>query len=122
MKTIEFTLTFAYIIACIAIGFWANKKVKGSTSDYWVAGRQIGVFTNSWAMMAALASGGSVLGVMGLAYVQGIPYTFSMYAGAAAGFPLAAVLVARQLRDLGLYTVTDFFKFRYKNKLELLFL
>lgn len=116
MKTIEFTLTLLYIIACIGIGFWANKKVSSSTSDYWVAGRQIGTFTNSWALMAALASGGSVLGVMGLAYVQGIPYTFSMYAGAAAGFPLASALIARQMRDLELYTVTDFFRFRYKNK------
>ncbi|MBA1336894.1 MAG: hypothetical protein HPY66_3330 [Firmicutes bacterium] len=116
MKTIEFTLTLLYLVACIGIGFWANKKVKSSTEDYWVAGRNIGTFANSWAMMAALASGGSVLGVMGLAYSRGIPYTFSMYAGAAAGFPLAAVLVAKQLRNLGIYTITDFLRFRYKNK------
>mgnify|MGYP000992531402 CR=1 FL=1 len=116
MKTIEFTLTLIYLIVCIGIGIWANRRVKGSTDDYWVAGRQIGIFTNSWAMMAALASGGSVLGVMGLAYANGIPYTFSMFAGAAAGFPLAAVLVAKQLRNLQIYTVTDFFRFRYKNK------
>lgn len=116
MKTIEFTLTVLYLCACIGIGMWARNKVKNSTDDYWVAGRNIGTFANSWAMMAALASGGSVLGVMGLAYATGIPYTFSMYAGAAAGFPLAAVLVAKQLRNLGIYTITDFLRFRYKNK------
>jgi SSS family transporter len=116
VKTIEFALTFLYLITCIGIGIWANKKVRSSTDDYWVAGRKIGTFANSWAMMAALASGGSVLGVMGLAYKMGIPYTFSMYAGAAAGFPLAAVLVAKQLRNSGIYTITDFLRLRYKNK------
>jgi sodium/pantothenate symporter len=116
MKVIEFSLTLIYLVVYIGIGYWASKKVSNSSKDYWVAGRQVGTFTNSWAMMAALASGGSVLGVMGLAYRMGIPYVFSMFAGAAAGFPLAAVLVAKQLRNLETYTITDFLRFRYKNK------
>ena len=116
MKVIEFSLTLVYLVVCIGMGYWASKKVSNSSKDYWVAGRQVGTFTNSWAMMAALASGGSVLGVMGLAYRMGIPYVFSMFAGAAAGFPLAAVLVAKQLRNLETYTITDFLRFRYKNK------
>ena len=116
MKFIKFSLTILYLVACIGIGIWANRKVKESQDDYWVAGRSVSTFTNTWAIMAALASGGSVLGVMGLAYKNGIPYTFSMYAGAAAGFPLAAVLVAKQLRNLGKYTITDFLAFRYNSK------
>lgn len=116
MRVEETLITLLYLFVCIGIGLWARKKVKESTGDYWVAGRGVGIFANSWAMMAALASGGSVIGVMGLAYDMGIPYAYSMYAGAAAGFPMAASLVAKQLRDLELYTITDFLEFRYKNK------
>ena len=87
MKTTELTLTIAYILACIGIGLWASKKVSSSSDDYWVAGRKIGTFANSWAIMAALGSGGSILGVNGLAYSAGIPYAFAMFAGAVVGFP-----------------------------------
>lgn len=117
VKWIETIITLAYIIACIGIGLWAVRKVSNSSDDYWVAGRKIGTFVNSWATMAALASGGSVLGVMGLAYSLGIPYTFAMFAGAAAGFPLAAILVARPLRNMKLKTVPHFLSVRYNSKL-----
>jgi SSS family transporter len=117
IKWLETIITLGYIVACIGIGLWAVKKVSHSSDDYWVAGRKIGTFVNSWATMSALASGGSVLGVMGLAYALGIPYTFAMFAGAAAGFPLAAILVARPLRNMKLKTVPQFLSVRYNNKL-----
>ena len=68
---------------------------------------------NSIAITASLASGGSIIGVMGLAYSQGIPATLALFAGAVLGFPLASVLVAKQLRNFGKYTITDFLAFRY---------
>jgi SSS family transporter len=117
VKWMETMITLSYIIACIGIGLWAMKKVSTSSDDYWVAGRKIGTFVNSWATMSALASGGSVLGVMGLAYAMGIPYTFAMFAGAATGFPLAAILVARPLRNMKLKTVPQFLSIRYNNKI-----
>ena len=85
----------------------------GSGEEYWVAGRRIGTAVNSMAIMASLASGGSIIGVMGLAYSQGIPATLALFAGAVLGFPLASMLVARQLRNFGKYTITDFLAFRY---------
>lgn len=117
MKMIELSITLIYIVLCIGIGFWVSKRVSNSSDDYWVAGRKIGTFTNSWALMAALGSGGSILGVTGLAYRLGAPYSFAMYAGAVAGFPLAAALVAKQLRNYKVRTVPEFLDFRYKNKL-----
>jgi SSS family transporter len=116
MKTLELAITLGYIVVCILIGVWVSRRVSESSDDYWVAGRKIGTFTNSWALMAALGSGGSILGVNGLAYKLGIPYTFAMYAGAVAGFPLAAILVARQLRNFRVRTVPEFLDFRYNNK------
>lgn len=116
MKTIELFITVLYVLLCIGIGVWASKKVSSSTDDYWVAGRKIGTFANSWAMMAALGSGGSILGVNGLAYTAGVPYVFAMYAGAVLGFPFAAILVAEHLRDLKVRTVPEYLNIRYNNK------
>lgn len=110
---VERTLVGLYLLACIGIGVLASRKVLGSGDEYWVAGRRIGTAVNSMAIMASLASGGSILGVMGLAYAQGIPSTLSLFAGAVIGFPLASILVARQLRSFGRYTITDFLAFRF---------
>ncbi len=111
--SLEMGLVLAYLGGCIGIGIFASRKVLASKDEYWVAGRRIGTFVNAMAIMAALASGGSIIGVMGLAYSRGIPSTLALFAGAVLGFPLASVLVARPLRNFGKYTITDFLAFRY---------
>lgn len=110
---VERILVCLYLAGCIAIGVYASKRVLTSRDEYWVAGRRIGTTMNSMAIMASLASGGSIIGVMGLAYSQGIPATLALFAGAVLGFPLASMLVAKQLRNFGKYTITDFLAFRY---------
>lgn len=114
--TVERTLVLLYLAGCIGIGIYASRRVLGSGDEYWVAGRRIGTLVNSMAIMASLASGGSIIGVMGLAYSQGIPATLALFAGAVLGFPLASMLVARQLRNFGKYTITDFLAFRYPSR------
>ena len=110
---VERVLVVLYLAGCVGLGVFASRKVLGSRDEYWVAGRRIGTAVNSMAIMASLASGGSIIGVMGLAYSQGIPATLALFAGAVLGFPLASILVARQLRNFGKYTITDFLAFRY---------
>lgn len=110
---IERVVVVAYLAACILIGVFASRKVLASRDEYWVAGRRIGTFVNAMAIMAALASGGSVIGVMGLAYARGIPATLALFAGAVVGFPLASILVARPLRNFGRFTITDFLAWRF---------
>ena len=110
---IERVLVSLYLAGCIGIGIYASRRVLVSRDEYWVAGRRIGTTINSMAIMASLASGGSIIGVMGLAYSQGIPATLALFAGAVLGFPLASMLVAKQLRNFGKYTITDFLAFRY---------
>jgi SSS family transporter len=117
MRLTETTLVLGYIVVCIAIGFLASRRALKSRDNYWVANRSIGTFINSWAIMAALASGGSIIGVIGLSFEHGMPYAFGMFAGAVVGFPLASILVARQLRNLEKYTITDFLLYRFNNRL-----
>ncbi len=110
---IERVLVLVYLAVCIGIGVYASRRVLGSGDEYWVAGRRIGTGVNAMAIMASLASGGSIIGVMGLAYSRGIPATLALFAGAVIGFPLASLLVARQLRNFGRYTITDFLAWRF---------
>ena len=110
---IEHVLVVAYLAACIGIGIFVSRKVLDSNDEYWVAGRSIGPWVNAMAIMAALASGGSIIGVMGYAYKYGIPTTLALFAGAIVGFPLASILVAKPLRRFGKFTITDFMSWRY---------
>ncbi len=110
---VERVLVLLYLGACIGIGVYASRRVLTSRDEYWVAGRRIGTAVNTMAIMASLASGGSIIGVMGLAYSIGIPTTLALFAGAVIGFPFASILVARQLRNFGRYTITDFLSFRF---------
>jgi SSS family transporter len=110
---VERILVVLYLAGCVGIGVVASRRVRGSGDEYWVAGRRVGTWVNAMAIMASLASGGSILGVMGLAYSQGIPATLALFAGAVVGFPLASLLVARELRNFGRYTITDFLAYRY---------
>lgn len=115
--SLELALVLIYLAACIAIGILASRRVLASRDEYWVAGRRIGTLVNAMAIMAALASGGSIIGVMGLAYSQGIPATLALFAGAVLGFPLASVLVAKPLRNFGKFTIADFLSYRYPHAL-----
>jgi Na+/proline symporter len=111
--TLEHYIGLAYLAGCILVGLLASRTAAGSRDEYWVAGRRIGTAVNSLAIMAALASGGSIIGVMGLTYAQGIPASLALFTGAIIGFPLASVLVAGPLRRFGRFTITDFLRFRY---------
>ena len=111
--TLEHLVGLGYLAACILVGLLVSRKVAASRDEYWVAGRRIGTAVNSLAIMAALASGGSIIGVMGLTYAQGIPAALALFTGAILGFPLASVLVAGPLRRFGRFTITDFLRFRY---------
>jgi sodium/pantothenate symporter len=114
---VELAIVLAYFVVLVVIGWAAYRKVKGSTDQYFVAGRNLGTFVNSWAFLASLASGGSVMASVGTALALGFPYGAALVAGAPVGFVVASVLVARPLRKLGKYTVPDYFDSRYRSTL-----
>ncbi|WP_182358338.1 sodium:solute symporter family protein [Tomitella gaofuii] len=110
------TIVLIYFAAVAAIGIVGYFKVRGSTDQYFVAGRGVGTFANSWAFLATLASGGSVMAALGTGLALGYPYGAALVAGAPVGFVVASVLVARHLRSIGKYTVPDFFAARFGSR------
>ena len=107
---------FSTVMIYAAIGIY------GRTSDaqeYYVAGRRIPPFYNGMAAAADWMSAASFISLAGGLYLQGFsgssgqPGGLAYVLGWTGGFCLVALLVAPYLRQLGLYTVPDYFAHRY---------
>ena len=53
---IVFGCILAYMVMCIFVGLWAMRRTK-NTSDFFMAGRHLGVFVTSAAVFASTMSG-----------------------------------------------------------------
>jgi SSS family transporter len=102
------------LIATIVIGLWSARK-SATLSDYWVAGRSVGVFTNASAISSNYLSAASFLGVA--AAVWGSGFDGVWYAtGFAAGYILLLFFIASPLRRFGKYTIPDFCEGRFNSR------
>lgn len=106
-------VVLAYFAVMVALGWYATSRASRSTSEFFVAGGGVGTFTNSWAFLATLASGGTIMAAVGMTLSLGLPYTLALAAGGPVGFAIASILVARPMRRVGRYTVPDFFRARF---------
>ena len=85
-----------YLVVCIAVGLWAMRRTH-SASDFFMAGRSLGVIVTGMAIFSTTLSGFAVVGGPGLVYSMGtsslwIVITSSM------GFVLSSFLLAKRLR------------------------
>jgi len=60
-----------YMVSCVAIGLWAMKRTK-STSDFFMAGRHLGMLVTSFAIFSSAMSGFGFVGGPGLVYQMGM--------------------------------------------------
>ena len=98
--------TIAVLVVTVAIGVYSARRAK-TLSDYWVAGRSVGVFTNASAISSNYLSAASFLGVAAFIWAKGFDGVW--YAtGFAAGYMLLLLFIASPLRRFGQYTIPDF--------------
>lgn len=96
----------AVLVATVAIGLYSARRAR-TLSDYWVAGRSVGVFTNASAISSNYLSAASFLGVAAFIWANGFDGVW--YAtGFAAGYVLLLLFIASPLRRFGQYTIPDF--------------
>lgn len=99
----------AYQLALVAIGLWARRRTRDHT-DYFIGGRNLGGFVASLSYAAGSSSAWSILGVSGIAYVQGVSAVW-LLPGTLTGHVVAWFVIARRLRDAsranGWVTLTD---------------
>ena len=107
---------FLTVMAYAAIGVYGRTA---DSEEYYVAGRRIPPMYNGMAAAADWMSAASFISLSGALYLQGFSGTPGQAGGLAyllgwtGGFCLVAMLIAPQLRALGLYTVPEFFQLRF---------
>lgn len=115
-----------FLVAIFAIGFWANAKVRSSSSflqEYFLGGREMGGFLLAMTMMATYGSASSFIGGPGVAYNTGLGWVLLAMAQLPAGYFVLMVLgkkFAIISRKIHAITLIDFLKKRYESNTVIL--
>lgn len=88
-----------YLGVCIVVGLWALRRTK-STHDFFMAGRDLGIFVTGLAVFSSTLSGFGFVGGPGLVYRMGMSSLW-MVVCASLGFVLAFMLLGKRLRLFG---------------------
>ena len=103
------------VLATIGMGFWSAKKSK-TASDFFVAGRSVGVGMNASAISGEYLSAASFMGVAGMVMSSG--YDALWYPVCyACGYLFLLLFIAGPLRRFGAYTIPDFAEGRFDSPL-----
>lgn len=110
------TLLMFGLIVLITLGitFWASRRNK-TTSEFYVAGRQITGVQNGFAVAGDYMSAASFLGIAGLIAFNG--YDGFMYSvGFLVAYLTVLLLIAEPLRNTGKFTMADVLAFRLRKR------
>ncbi len=112
------TLLFFAVFAALAIfytilGFLASTKV-GNTADYFLAGRDLGLFPITMTLIATQIGGGMLIGTSENAYLYGL-YGLLYTVGMTIGFALLAAGFASRLQALQVSTTAEIFEYTYQS-------
>jgi solute:Na+ symporter, SSS family len=105
----------SYALTLMALGLWIGRRVRG-TSDFFVAGRQLGPGLIFSTMLAANIGAGSTVGATGIGFTHGLG-AWWWVGSAAAGSAVLAFWIGPSIRRVAaahdLHTVGDFLEYRY---------
>lgn len=114
MNSLLFFAVFALLaIFYTILGFWASKKVH-TTTDYFLAGRNLGLWPVTMTLIATQLGGGMLLGTSQNAYLYGL-YGLLYTMGMAAGFLILGLGLAGKLQALGVSTTAEIFQTCYQS-------
>lgn len=110
---IPFIFVVLVIVATVWLGIYTTRQ-KGSTADFFVAGRSVSVFWNASAISGEYLSAASFMGIAALVMKNG--YDALWYpVGYAAGYLFLLLFIAGPLRRFGAYTIPDFAEGRFNS-------
>lgn len=116
-QIISLVVLVAYMLLCVGIGIYAGRAQRaGTAKEYLTGGGGVGFWINGFAIFAAFATGGTMLGNLGLSYAGGWGYITAYNAGVAVGYLLTTFFLAKVLRNMNVSTIPEFIKARFRNK------
>lgn len=96
---IVLTCVAIYMLLCIGVGIWALRRTR-STRDFFMAGRDLGIFVTALAVFSSTLSGFGFVGGPGLVYRMGASSLW-MVIPAGIGYACSFFLLAKRLRLFG---------------------
>ena len=94
--TIVFGSVLIYMVMCIVVGLWAMRRTR-SSSDFFMAGRELGVMVTAIAVFSSTMSGFGFVGGPGLVFGQGT-FSFWLVIATGIGYSIAYYLVGKRIR------------------------
>lgn len=118
-QTIILGIAIAYLGLMLAVGFWANTKMK-SSKEFLVAGQSLGFFVMAMASFSSIQSGWGMVGATGTTSAWGLAALVGTALLAPLGFALAWFLLGGRLRLIAhrheVYSIPDIVRVRYESK------
>ncbi|QIB64932.1 sodium:solute symporter family transporter [Kineobactrum salinum] len=105
LNPVAITLFLVFVVATLAISYWASRRTR-SSGDFYNAGGQITGLQNGTAIAGEFMSAASFLGITGLIFLGGFDGLL-LALGAFSAWPLMLILLARRVRNLGRFTFVD---------------
>src|SRR5699024_7959304 len=108
-----------YLVATVALGLWAARKVKNST-DYVVAGHKLPLYMVIATVFATWFGSETVLGTSATFINEGLGGIVADPFGAALCLVLVGLFFAVPLYRLKLLTIGDYYRIRYGRDIEIM--
>lgn len=106
-----------YIVFVVAVGVYARRRSRNASSkDYLTGSGDVNVWVNGFAIFAAFATGGTMLGNIGLSYAGGWGYITAYNGGVALGYLITTFFLAKTLRNMSVATVPELIRKRFHNR------
>ncbi len=115
MGLVPIVAVIILITTTVGLGVY-GLRFSRSTSDFFVASRSVGVFTNASAVSGEYLSATAFLGIAAMIMLHGIDMLWYPV-GFTVGFLVLLVLVAAPLRRSGAYTLPDFAETRMESRM-----
>jgi solute:Na+ symporter, SSS family len=110
-RLVDIAVIVVYFVLILGAGYWGLRRAR-TAEDFLVAGRRLGPFMYTGALVAVILGGASTIGGVGLGYDYGIS---GMWLVVMIGLGVTALgaLLSTRLSRLGLFTVSEMLQRRY---------
>ena len=102
-----------YLLVVLLFGFWVQKNLVKSSSDFWIGGAKLGLLVSSCTVAATFLSGGSLIGYPSMYYASGGFAAPWHMIGTVVCWIIIVLFFVHKIRRTNHVTIVDLFEERY---------